>query len=421
MIQLTVLVACVSACTLVSQPGPARVDVDVRHGQRLQFDAPVAGSLALAASFDSRIAFDEPFMLEGADWQRDAAADWLAGPRLEYPRSPDFSVLVALCRKAVPQCAPPVSTDADEKSASDTLVTGLTGAPPFSLQEPAPHAAHGSIDDNLLASLIDADVPSDVVAQVGQALSGRVAMHAAARKGDHFSVRYERVATCCTSGTAWRLVAAELRLRGERHTAVWFAAPGRPNGDYYTFDGEPLATHRFAMPVRYARISSPFGMRAHPVTGTRHGHSGTDFAAPIGTPVHAAAAGTVQRVAHEGGYGRYVVVRHGNGYSTLYAHLSEVDRVVRTGASVKQGQRLGAVGRTGVATGPHLHFEVHRRSVPIDPVVALRERLTPDLAQAARPAFARTVNVARIQMTAAARDSRIAVAHRSSQDVEAVR
>ncbi|KVO23279.1 hypothetical protein WJ74_33850 [Burkholderia ubonensis] len=142
-----------------------------------------------------------------------------------------------------------------------------------------------------------------------------------------------------------------------------------------------------------------------------HGHSGTDFAAQTGTPVNAAAAGTVRQVAYEGGYGRYVVVSHGNGYSTLYAHLSAVAGDVRAGAAVKRGQRLGAVGSTGVATGPHLHFEVRRGNVPIDPVVALRERLTPDLAQAARPAFAQTVHVVRLQLAEATRENRVAVAH----------
>ncbi|WP_081472756.1 M23 family metallopeptidase [Burkholderia ambifaria] len=104
-------------------------------------------------------------------------------------------------------------------------------------------------------------------------------------------------------------------------------------------------------------------------------------------------------------------MNHGGGYSTLYAHLSVVDRDVRAEVTVRQGQRLGEVGSTGVATGPHLHFEVRRRNIPVDPIVALRERSTPELAQTARPAFARAVSVAQVQLAAAAGDARVALAH----------
>ena len=415
LIPLAALVMSASACMVVVQPGSIRGGGEERARQPLQADDPFAWSSVVATTLDGPFSLNEPLMLASADQSTDASK----GPRLAQLRSPDFSVLVSLCLKAVPDCAPPVPTEMDEADTTamaetpvaDKPASGLNGATPFSMREPGPGIAHGAIDRNLHASLTEADVPADVIAQVEQAWSGRVAMRATARKGDRFNVRYERVATRGKNSAEWRLVAAELTLRGERHTAVWFAAPGRPNGDYYTFDGRPLAERRFAMPARYVRISSQFGMRQHPVSGVHHGHSGTDFAAPTGTPVNAAAAGTVQRVAYEGGYGRYVVVSHGNGYSTLYAHLSAVAGDVRAGAAVKRGQLLGAVGSTGVATGPHLHFEVRRRNVPIDAVVALRERLTPDLAQAARPAFAQTVNVVRIQLAEAARDNRVAVAH----------
>ncbi|WP_088511310.1 M23 family metallopeptidase [Burkholderia ubonensis] len=415
MIPLTVLVMSASACMVVVQPGSARGNADEPGRRPLQSDVTFAWSAAVATSRDGAFSLNEPLMLASADQSTYA----LKGPRLTQFGSPDFSVLVSLCMKAVPDCAPSESAEMDEADAEAVAETpvankpasGLDGATPFSMREPGPGIAHGAIDRNLHASLTEADVPADVIAQVEHAWSGRVAMRATARKGDRFNVRYERVATRGRNGAEWRLVAAELTLRGERHTAVWFAAPGRPNGDYYTFDGRPLAEQRFAMPVRYVRISSPFGMRQHPVSGVHHGHSGTDFAAPTGTPVNAAAAGTVRQVAYEGGYGRYVVVSHGNGYSTLYAHLSAVAGDVRVGAAVKRGQRLGAVGSTGVATGPHLHFEVRRGNVPIDPVVALRERLTPDLAQAARPAFAQTVHVVRLQLAEATRENRVAVAH----------
>ena len=123
-------------------------------------------------------------------------------------------------------------------------------------------------------------------------------------------------------------------------------------------------------PLDAARISSGFGMRRHPILGFSRMHQGVDFAAPTGTPVFAAGDGRVAFTGNRGDYGTTVVITHTGGIATLYAHLSAIQRGLRPGSLVRQGQVIGRVGSTGLATGPHLHFEVHRNGMPINPAVA---------------------------------------------------
>ncbi|ANJ87141.1 M23 family metallopeptidase [Pandoraea oxalativorans] len=124
----------------------------------------------------------------------------------------------------------------------------------------------------------------------------------------------------------------------------------------------------FVTPVAGARVSSEFGTRHHPVRRVAHNHTGVDFAAPAGTPVLAAADGRVKFIGFQRrGFGRYVVISHRFGTETVYAHLSATERDLRIGDAVVAGEPIGAVGRTGMATGPHLHFELRRHGVAVDP------------------------------------------------------
>ncbi|MEZ4365270.1 MAG: peptidoglycan DD-metalloendopeptidase family protein [Kofleriaceae bacterium] len=136
-------------------------------------------------------------------------------------------------------------------------------------------------------------------------------------------------------------------------------------GDLAPLDATALRLH---LPVS-GRTSSAYGVRIHPVTGERSHHAGLDLAAPTGTPVEAAAAGVVVRAESAGTYGNLVVLRHPDGLETRYAHLSAI--AVATGQHVRAGDTVGAVGATGRATGPHLHFEVRREGVPQDPTLSL--------------------------------------------------
>ncbi|VWC01229.1 M23 family metallopeptidase [Burkholderia dolosa] len=229
----------------------------------------------------------------------------------------------------------------------------------------------GDIELTLSDTLNRLDVPPEVRIQLGDLLSGKVAMHASARRGDYYRIAYE-----AHDGVP-RVTALELRVAGRPFGAIWFRAPGAAHGAYYTLDGTPLEAAAFTMPVKWTRISSFFGERIHPLSQAMAFHTGVDLAAPSGTPVDAAADGVVSFVGTDpGGYGRYVIVDHADGYSTYYAHLSAFARGLKVGEPVKQGQRIGSVGMTGAATGPHLHFEVRVANDPVDPLVTLASAQT---------------------------------------------
>ena len=120
-------------------------------------------------------------------------------------------------------------------------------------------------------------------------------------------------------------------------------------------------------PVDGARLSSRFGMRRHPILGYTRLHRGLDFAAPTGTPIYAAGTGTVESVSRSREYGRFVKIQHSNGYETVYAHLSRFARGLKSNTTVRQGQIIGFVGMSGLATGPHLHYEVLHYGKPVNP------------------------------------------------------
>ncbi len=133
------------------------------------------------------------------------------------------------------------------------------------------------------------------------------------------------------------------------------------------------AAQRVVMPVDNARVTSPFGARRHPVKRVSHVHTGIDLAAPIGTPVRAAAQGVVKVIGFERrGFGRYIVLSHRYGSETVYAHLSATARSLRVGKAVRAGDVIGAVGKSGMVTGAHLHFELRRGGEPVDPGPLLR-------------------------------------------------
>jgi murein DD-endopeptidase MepM/ murein hydrolase activator NlpD len=162
-----------------------------------------------------------------------------------------------------------------------------------------------------------------------------------------------------------RIVSAEF-CRGDKPLQAVFFESASGKG-YYRPDGKPMRRAFLRSPLKFSRISSGFSRRRfHPVLGIYRPHLGVDYAAPTGTPVHAAGAGVVTLAGWLGGYGHTVKVRHPNGYETLYGHLSRI--AVRRGQRVDQGQLVGKVGSTGVATGPHLDYRMLRNGVYVDPL-----------------------------------------------------
>ncbi|MBX3714349.1 MAG: M23 family metallopeptidase [Lysobacter sp.] len=172
------------------------------------------------------------------------------------------------------------------------------------------------------------------------------------------------------------VLAAAFTVDGKLHTAFRHNRNGKP--EYFTSDGRPLKKNFIRMPIPYARLSSSFGARRHPVLGNMRMHKGVDYAASTGTPIQAAGDARVQFVGWQGGYGKTVVLDHGRGTTTLYGHMSRFGNI-RQGQRVAQGTVIGYVGSTGMSTGPHLHYEfringVHRNplSVTLPPPEPLR-------------------------------------------------
>jgi murein DD-endopeptidase MepM/ murein hydrolase activator NlpD len=193
------------------------------------------------------------------------------------------------------------------------------------------------------------------------------------RVGDQFHVLLEESYDADGNALARTILAAEFVNRGEVHRTIRFEAePG--HFEYYTPEGKNLRKAYLRSPVKYSRISSRYSSgRKHPVLGYTRAHKGVDYAAPTGTPVRAIGDGTVVFKARKGGYGRFVEVRHVNpSHSTAYAHLSRYAKGVRSGKRVRQGQVIGYVGSSGLATGPHLHFEFHRHGHAVNPLTIKR-------------------------------------------------
>lgn len=292
-------------------------------------------------------------------------------------------------------------TDAGNDATRFPLAAGASPwTPPEASYEPRVVARTGQIDHDLHSALAQADLPADIVAQLEHLFAGRLDAMRVAVPGDGFRVIYERADLSDAVTRHPRLTAAEVRLGDRTYTALWFIAPGSTHGEYYAFDGSLLPGEPFAMPVNYDRISSPFGVRMHPVFGEERFHTGVDLTARAGAPVLAAAAGTVEFVGVLSGYGRHVVINHGDGYTTCYAHLSSFARGLRAGMQITQGERIGAVGRTGVATGPHLHYEVRINDEPIDPMKLTERDFTPPLTPAQRFALTQAAGTAHEQLAA---------------------
>jgi murein DD-endopeptidase MepM/ murein hydrolase activator NlpD len=283
----------------------------------------------------------------------------------------------------------------------------LSSAAPLSMPVPDTGTYAGQMKGGLHGAWTAIGLPADLAAQLSRILAGRLDATRPAQADDYYRVVYEPVAGNRASPSRRRVTAVEIRFAGRMYQAVWFVAPGRTAGDYYSFNGERLTAEPFAMPLNYVRVSSPFGYRIHPVTGQRLLHTGVDLTAAQGTSVVAAAGGTVQFVGFDRGYGKHVIVRHARGYTTYYAHLSAFASGLRIGAQIRQGQSLGAVGQTGVATGPHLHFEVRLNNQPTNPL-RLTSRFALPLAGAQRAAFDQVAGVARDQLAGLSADMRTA-------------
>ncbi|MGH9522671.1 MAG: peptidoglycan DD-metalloendopeptidase family protein [Terriglobales bacterium] len=219
---------------------------------------------------------------------------------------------------------------------------------------------HGKIHDSLFESMDAAGGNPELAVRFADILAFDVDFYTDPRDGDDFSLVVEKK-EYAGGGTAYgRIFAVRYDNSGQVHEAVLFHDE-RGNPAYYTADGKALQKEFLRSPLKFAaRISSHFSLhRYHPILKIYRAHLGTDYAAPIGTPVQTIGAGRVLFAGRKGGDGNMVEIAHANGYDSYYLHLSRI--LVRRGAHVQQGQRIGLVGMTGLATGPHLDFRLQRR------------------------------------------------------------
>jgi murein DD-endopeptidase MepM/ murein hydrolase activator NlpD len=256
-----------------------------------------------------------------------------------------------------------------------------------------------TIRTSLFAAADDGRIPDSVITQVIDIFSGDIDFHHSLHAGDRFNVVYESLEADGEPMRTGRILSVEFVNKGKLHQAMWFQEPGA-KGAYYTLDGKSLQSSYLASPMEFSRITSSFAMRFHPILHKWRAHLGTDYGAVTGTPVRTVGDGVVEFAGEQNGFGNVIIVKHNNTDQTLYAHLSRID--VRPGQGVTQGQKIGAVGATGWATGPHLHFEFRVNGVHQDPsLIARRSDALPLTAQA-RPQFDRLARSMRMQLAAAA-------------------
>ena len=232
----------------------------------------------------------------------------------------------------------------------------------------------GSIEASLYDAL-DASVPDDSLPSadrirlawdLADVFAWQVDFSRDVQPGDRFRVVFERLVSPNGEARLGRILASDLEIGGRRLTAFRFDSAGSASS-LFDADGNSLRRAFLRAPVEFRRISSQFARgRRHPILGTFRRHEGTDYAANRGTPVMAAGNGTVLRAGRAGGYGNLVELRHRSGITTRYAHLRGFARGIRAGARVSQGQVVGYVGATGLASGPHLHYEFRVNGVARD-------------------------------------------------------
>lgn len=226
----------------------------------------------------------------------------------------------------------------------------------------------GTIKSSLFESAIAQGVPPQVLAEMIRAFSYDVDFQRDLQPGDAFEVMYQR--TLDSQGNlvhAGDIAFAELVLSG-KHLPIYRFADGSGVADFYNAKGESVRKALLRTPVDGARITSGYGMRLHPILGYTTMHKGVDFGAPTGTKIMAAGDGAVMAAGFRGNYGIYLKVKHNTTYSTAYAHMSAIASGIHIGSHVRQGQVIGYVGATGLATGPHLYYEVLVNDHQVNPL-----------------------------------------------------
>lgn len=229
--------------------------------------------------------------------------------------------------------------------------------------------ASGIVDSSLFLAAQSSGLSVNLTMQLAAIFGWDIDFALDLQKGDRFTVVYEELYSNGEKVRDGSVLAAEFINNNNVHRAVRYTS-GDGRADYYTAGGQNLRKAFLRTPVDVSRISSGFGVRFHPILNSIKAHRGVDYAAPTGTPIRVTGDGKVAFKGLRSGYGKALAIDHGNGYQTVYAHLSQFRSDLKVSSAVKQGQVIGYVGQTGLATGPHLHYEfqvngVHRNPLTI--------------------------------------------------------
>lgn len=226
----------------------------------------------------------------------------------------------------------------------------------------------GEIKTSLFAATDAAGLPDPAANQLAEIFGGDIDFHRDLRKGDSFTVVYEMSYVNGEAVRTGRIQSAEFVNQGRTYRAAWFQTT-EYTGDYFTPDGKSMRKAFLRSPIEFSRVSSGFSRsRFHPVLNEWRAHKGVDYAAPVGTKVRVTSDGVVSFVGKQGGYGNVVKVNHQGNFTTVYGHLSRFAGGIKKGQRLGQGEIVGYVGMTGLASGPHLHYEFQHAGVQRDPL-----------------------------------------------------
>jgi len=343
--------------TLDDQDGPFVHQTSIRQGDTL-------------AAILKRLEVNEPKLLHFLTYDENARSIYKLYPgrtiqvslnednRLQWlrynhtPADKEDGVVVSRWLEVTPN-----PDDADDFSAQEHTLAADTEV----------KMAEGIITNSLFGATDQAEVPDAIALEMAEVLGSKIDFMKDLRKDDRFRVIYESHTNQGQTIAAGRILALEFENQGTTHQALWFDE-GEGGGGYYDFEGNSIQGAFLRNAIKFTRISSTFGKRRHPIHGNWRNHNGVDYAAPSGTPIQATADGVVDFIGSQRGYGNVIILRHHSGYSTLYAHQSRFEKGLKKGDKVSQGQRIGYVGATGWATGPHLHYEFRINDKPVDPL-----------------------------------------------------
>ena len=367
------------------------------------FRSDLSRNIDTVDSLFRRLGVNDPAAAAFMRLDRDARRliDGSAGKMVQVRTAADGTLLELIARFPALDSARAFShfTRLKVANANGRLVSSLESA----ALVPQVRIGSGTVATSLWAATDDARLPDAIASQLIDVFANDIDFHRQLRKGDSFSVVFETL-TADDQVITWgdstgRILAAEFVNNGKARQAVWFqdAAPGR--GAYYGMDGRNRRRAFLASPMEFSRITSGFAMRMHPILQSWRAHNGVDYGAPVGTPVRSVGDGVVESTGRQNGYGNVVQLLHSGGKSTVYAHLSSID--VRPGQRVEQGQRIGAVGATGWATGPHLHFEFRVNGQFLDPLKVAQTIESLPISAVALPRFERVAALAQRQLAAA--------------------